>query len=126
VYKLKKYIHGDDYMLPNGKYGHEVMESLFPGLKTSLTHVITTTDAEEIAYAVQLLSALRHDFDIDPSLSEDAAIQAIEDIRNAPPEIIDPTETVESRTAAALEQIAANGAANSETAELLNALLGEE
>ena len=53
-------------------------------------------------WALENLSAMRSQMGIDPSLTEEEAIAAIQEIRNTPPEVS--TEaTAEERIAAALE-----------------------
>ena len=122
--KVEKYTGTKTYMFPNGSLATpEIIEEKFPAVK-HFTHSITTDESGEVAMAVQNLSAMRGIYNIDSSLSEDEAIQAIEDIINTPVEIS--TEpTAEERTATALEAIASGQ--STENAQALNILLtGEE
>lgn len=103
--KIKKYNPNDTYMLGNGEVGHEAVVKHFPGV-THFPHLVETDEGGEIAYAIQLISAMRNFHDIDPELSEADALQAIEDKinaeRNAQPEL---TYTDETRIADALEDL---------------------
>lgn len=99
--KLTKYTGDTTYVLGNGELGTKArMLALWPAALT-VTHVAETDEAGECLLAFDPLSRLRSVLDIDRSLDEEAAIRAIEALRNrasesAPP---DPAE----RLAAALE-----------------------
>ena len=99
--KIEKYLGKKTYMFPSGKLATpEVMLKNYPAILT-FAHVIETDEAGEVCFAVENLSAIRSFYNIDPSLSEDDAIRAIEEIRNAPaPE---PEVSAEERIASALE-----------------------
>ena len=103
---LEKYTGEKVYMFPSGGLATlETTLEAFPACLT-FTHVVSTDDAREVMFGMLNLGTLRSQYGIDPSLSEDEAITAIEEIMNQPePEIeIDVTEsTPEERIAAALE-----------------------
>lgn len=99
--KIEKYTGTKTYMYPNGALATpDVIKNDFPAVET-FTHIIETDDAGQVCFAVQNLAAVRSQLGIDSSLSEDEAIAAIEELRNAP--IPDPDPTAEERIAAALE-----------------------
>lgn len=99
--KVIKYDGTKTFMYPNGAVAtpERVLQD-FPAVLT-FTHIIETDEAEEVCFAVQNLSAMRGIYNIDKSLSEDEAIQAIQDILNTPPE--EPEPSAEERIASALE-----------------------
>lgn len=98
--KLKKYTGNKTYMSPIGElFTPEVVEERYPAVK-AFTHIIETDQNEEVLLGLHNLSKLRTDMNIDVSLSEEEAVQAIEDLLNAP----QAEETsAEERIAAALE-----------------------
>lgn len=98
--KIEKYTGEKNYMFPNGALAtREAMLEQFPAVLT-FAHIIETDENSEVAFAVQNLSAMRTVYSIDPSLSEEDAIAAMQEILNAPepePEIsneIDPMERI--------------------------------
>ena len=100
--KIKKYLGTETYMFPNGAIATpDVMTSEFPAILT-FPHVIETDENEQICWAVNNLSAMRSMNNIDPGLSEDEAIKALEDLRNNPP-VTESEPSAEERIAAALE-----------------------
>lgn len=100
--KIKKYLGTETYMFPNGAVATpDVMLSEFPAI-LAFTHIIETDENEQICWAVNNLSAMRSMNDIDPALTEDEAIAALEDIRNNPP-VVESEPSAEERIAAALE-----------------------
>ena len=121
--KLEKYLGDKTYMFPNGVLATpEKMLGEFPAILT-FVHVIETDENGEVCFAVQNLSALRTIYNIDNSLTENEAIEKIQELINTPQETSN--ESTEERTAAALEEIA-NGT-TSESTEVMNILLtGEE
>lgn len=120
--KLEKYTGNKTYMFPIGTLATpEIMEKQYPAI-TVFTHVIETDEAGQVCFAIENLSALRSMYNIDSSLTEDAAITKIEEIINTEPEQV---ESTEERTAKALEEMAAG--TTSESTEVMNILLtGEE
>jgi len=99
---LEKYTGEKTYMFPNGDIATpEKIQEQFPAV-TVFTHVIETDESGEVCYAVENFSALRSFYSIDSSLSEDEAIDAIEEILNAVP-VVDDSASAEERIAAALE-----------------------
>ena len=100
--KIIKYTGDKTFMFPTSVLAtRDVVLEQFPAA-LSFTHVVETDENEEVMWALQNLSALRSQMGIDPSLTEDEAILAIEKIVNTPPEVS--TEaTAEERIAAALE-----------------------
>lgn len=103
---LEKYTGEKTYMFPSGAIATpEATLNEFPACLT-FAHVVETDDAGEVMFALQNLGSLRSQYNIDPALSEDDAIAAIQEILNYEPPavIIDETEsTPEERIAAALE-----------------------
>lgn len=99
--KIEKYTGEKTYMYPNGALATpEKLKADFPAVET-FTHIIETDEAGQVCFAVQNLAAIRLQMGIDSSLNEEAAIAAIEELRNAPaPE---PEVSAEERIAAALE-----------------------
>lgn len=99
--KIIKYDSNKTYMWPSGSIATpESVLDQFPAVST-FTHFIETDESEEVLWAVQNLAAMRTLYEIDSSLSEDKALEAISDIVNAPtPE---PEVSAEERIAAALE-----------------------
>lgn len=99
--KIEKYTGTKTYMYPNGALATpEVMKQDFSAIE-AFTHIIETDEAGQVCFAVQNLAAVRSQLGIDPSLTEDEAIAAIEEVRNAPVPEAEPT--AEERIAAALE-----------------------
>lgn len=98
---LEKYLGNKTYMFPNGMIATpEIIEEKYPAVKV-FTHVIETDEAGQVCFAIQNLSAMRSIYNIDKSLDEEEAIQAIQDILNTPPE--EPEPSAEERIASALE-----------------------
>ena len=99
--KIEKYTGEKTYMYPNGALATpEKLKADFPAVE-AFVHIIETDEAGQVCFAVQNLAAIRLQMGIDSSLSEEAAIAAIEELRNAPaPE---PEVSAEERIAAALE-----------------------
>ena len=90
-------------MYPSGKVGtKDTVYADYPAVKV-FTHVIETDENDEVIYAINNLSALRTSYNIDKSLSEQEAVQAIQDIMNTPREPVEPEPTAEERIAASLE-----------------------
>lgn len=90
-------------MYPSGKVAtKDVVYADYPAVKV-FTHVIETDENDEVIYAINNLSALRTSYNIDKSLSEQEAVQAIQDIMNTPREPVEPEPTAEERIAASLE-----------------------
>lgn len=90
-------------MYPSGKVAtKDTVYADYPAVKV-FTHVIETDENDEVIYAINNLSALRTSYNIDKSLSEQEAVQAIQDIMNTPREPIEPEPTAEERIAASLE-----------------------
>lgn len=99
--KIEKYTGTKTYMYPNGSLAtSDQVLADFPAC-IAFTHIIETDESGEVLFAIQNLAAIRSQLGIDPALTEDEAIVAIEEIRNAPPEESDPT--AEERIAAAME-----------------------
>lgn len=98
--KLEKWTGEKMYMYPNGDIATpQQINRDFPAALT-FPHVIETDEGGEVCFAVMNLSVLKSNYKIDKSLTEEEAIQAIEDSMNMPME----TEpTPEERIAAAME-----------------------
>ena len=100
--KIIKYTGDKTFMFPNGALAtKEAVLEQFPSALT-FVHIVETDENEEVMWALQNLSAMRTQFGIDSSLSEDEAIEAIENIINNPP-VAESEATAEERIAAALE-----------------------
>ncbi len=99
--RLVKYEGVKTYMYPNGELAtpERVLKD-FPAI-LQFTHVIEVDENEEVLAAVMNLSQLRSMHNIDPTLSEQEAIEAIQAIINTPTE--ETVITAEERIAAALE-----------------------
>ena len=99
--KIEKYTGEKTYMFPNGDLAtpEQVLEE-FPAILT-FPHIIETDESGQVLFAVENLSAARTRHEIDVTLTEDEAIQEIENVRNAP--IPEPEVTAEERIASALE-----------------------
>lgn len=99
--KIEKYTGKKTYMYPNGALATpDTIKKDFSAVE-AFTHIIETDEAGQVCFAVQNLAAVRSQLGIDSTLTEDEAILAIEEIRNAPIPEADPT--AEERIAAALE-----------------------
>ena len=99
--KIEKYTGTKTYMYPNGALATpEVMKQDFSAIE-AFTHIIETDEAGQVCFAVQNLAAVRSQLGIDASLTEEEAIAAIEELRNAPVPEAEPS--AEERIAAALE-----------------------
>ncbi len=100
--RIEKYTGDKTYMFPNGAIATpEIIEEQFPAI-TVFTHIIETDESGEVAFAVENLAAMRSLYGVDPALSEEEAIAAIQEIVNTPP-AVDDTPSAEERIAAALE-----------------------
>lgn len=97
--KVVKYDGTKTYMFPSGTLATpEAVAAQFPAINY-FTHIIETDG--EVLFSCQNLSAMRQFHKIDPDLTEEEAIAAIEEIVNTPPE--EPGPSAEERIAAALE-----------------------
>jgi hypothetical protein len=97
--KLEKFTGNKTYMFPNGTVATpDRIINNFPAVQ-HFTHVIEVNG--NVCQAVMELAALRQMHNIDDSLTEEEAIQAIQDILNAP--LPEPELTPEERIAAAME-----------------------
>lgn len=99
--KLEKWTGNKTYMYPNGELATPTrINQDFPaGL--AFTHVIETDQKGQVCFAFVNLSSLESQYGVDPTLTDDEAIIAIEAILNAPaPE---PVPSAEERIAAAME-----------------------
>lgn len=97
--KLEKFDGTKTYQFPSGKIATpEVIYAEYPGTKY-FTHVLQVSG--EVCQAIMNLSAMRAMHNIDESLNEAEAIEAIKAIMNQPqPE---PEPSVEERKVAAME-----------------------
>ena len=100
---LEKYTGEKTYMYPNAALATpERVLADFPAA-VAFPHVIETDANGEVLFAIMNLSTLRTQYEIDSALSEEEAIQAIQDIMNTPVEVVEKTDPATS----ALENIAA-------------------
>lgn len=99
--KLEKFDGKKVYMFPSGEVATpERIINDFPAVE-QFPHVLEVNG--DVCQAVMSLNALRQSHNIDAKLTEDEAIQAIEDIINAPQPELDQTPSAEERIAASLE-----------------------
>ena len=101
--KLVLYNHslGKIYQYPNGAIATpEKIQEDFPAI-TMFPHYIETDESEQMLMAVQNLSAARTYYDINISLTDVEAVEAIQTILNTPE--TSTTISAEERIAAALE-----------------------
>jgi len=109
--KIEKYTGLKTYMTPAGTLATpQSIAMQYPAMiqfqpdgefVLPLPHIVETDERGEVMYAIENLSAARSRYGIDPELSEEDAIAAIEEIRNTPPP--DPGPSAEERIAAAME-----------------------
>lgn len=99
--KIEKYEGNKTYMFPNGEIATpERVAKDYPAVST-FAHIVETDGSGEVMFAIQNLAAVRSQMGIDQSLSEEEAIQKIEELRNTPPN--EPGVSEIERIAAALE-----------------------
>lgn len=92
------------YIYPNNKLATpDVVAKDFPATQVGVKYVVTSDEEGVIMSGLDMFSTLKSVYQIDSSLSDEEALQAIEDILNAPPEPVDDTPSAEERIAAALE-----------------------
>ena len=97
---LEKFDGQKTYMFPNGVIATpEKIKEQFPAVEI-FTHVIETDEAGQVCFAVENLAAMRSFYNIDSSLSEQDAMEALEKIINTELEV---EVSAEERIAAALE-----------------------
>ena len=90
-------------MFPTGALATpEVVYENYPAAKV-FSFVVGTDKNGQVLQSMDNLSVLRDVYGIDPALSEDEAIAAIEAIMNTPEEPVEDVPTAEERIAAALE-----------------------
>lgn len=103
--KLEKYNPKKTYIFNTGQLATpEVVQAEYPACMIT-TFIVGTDEAGEVFGSFDSLNKIRTMYNIDPALTEDEAIQAIEDIMNTPPveKEVDTTPSPEERIAAALE-----------------------
>ena len=99
--KIEKYDGSKTYMFPNGELATpERVKRDYPAVE-AFAHIVETDEAGQVMFAIQNLAAIKSQMGIDMSLSDDDAINRIEEIRNAPPP--EPEVSAEERIASALE-----------------------
>lgn len=86
---LEKYTGEKDYVFPDGRLAD--VNAVLAKYETALnyTWIVHTDDGGEILLYLYLLSNFRALYEIDPLLSDDDAIQAIQDKMNEPPEEVE-------------------------------------
>ena len=90
------------YMYPNMKLATpEVVLADFPAI-LAFKHVIETDENGQVLFAVENFSAMRSRYNIDKNLTDDEALEAIQEIINATPE---PVLDDNTRIADALEDL---------------------
>lgn len=96
--KLERYTGEKIYMYPNGAVATpDRVKSDYPAVEY-FPHVIEVNG--NTLSAIYEIGAIRQYYNIDETLTDDEAILAIQDIRNAPAEVV---ITAEERIASALE-----------------------
>lgn len=99
--KLEIYDGTKTYMFPSGKIATpEIMKKEYPAI-LAFKHVIITNDAREVCFSILPFATLKSDYSIESSLTDEDAIEAIEEILNTPEPEAEPT--AEERIASALE-----------------------
>lgn len=100
MFIVEKYTGEKVYMAPSGTlYTKEKVLKDFPAALT-FVHIVTTDESGEVMFAIQNLSAMRSQYGVDKTLTEDEAITVIQDILNTP---VETTPSTDERIAAALE-----------------------
>ena len=100
--KLEIYDGTKTYMYPNMKLATpEVVLADFPAI-LAFKHVIETDENGQVLFAVENFSAMRSRYNIDTTLTDDEALEAIQEIINAEPE---PVLDDNTRIADALEDL---------------------
>ena len=90
------------YMYPNMKLATpEVVLADFPAI-LAFKHVIETDENGQVLFAVENFSAMRSRYNIDKNLTDDEALEAIQEIINTEPE---PVLDDNTRIADALEDL---------------------
>ena len=90
-------------MYPNGEIAtRERLLQDFPAIGT-FKHVIETDDNMQVCFAVENFAAMKSRYEIDSSLSDNAALSALEEIINTPQEV--PAYDDQTRIADALEDL---------------------
>lgn len=99
--KIERYDGSKTYMFPNGELATpDRVKKDYPAVE-AFAHIVETDEAGQVMFAIQNLAAIKSQMGIDISVSEEDAINLIEELRNAPaPE---PEVSAEERIAAALE-----------------------
>lgn len=98
--QVRMYDSTKTYMYPNGQLATpEDVRNRYPAV-TVFPHIIETDRQEQVLYALENLCGTREMRGIDPALTDEEAVKAIEEIINAP-QIAEPG--AEERIAAALE-----------------------
>lgn len=99
-------------MYPSGKVATaEQVYADYPAMRV-FPHIIGTDESDQIIFSINNLASMRSQYNIDPELSDEEAVTAIQEAVNNPPEPEpeNPDEyvpTPEERQAIALEAIAA-------------------
>ena len=101
---IEKYTGTQTYMFPSGAMATpERVKSDTPAVDY-FPFVVETDENHQVMFSLQNLSAMRGFYNIDPGLTENEAIAAIQTLLNTEPESeADPESTPEERIAAALE-----------------------
>lgn len=101
--KIEKYDGSKTYMFPNGELATpERVKKDYPAVE-AFTHIVETDEAGQVMFAIQNLAAIKSQMGIDVSVSEEDAINQIEELRNAPAPAPEPEVSDLERVAAALE-----------------------
>jgi hypothetical protein len=100
-YKMEIYTGDKTYMYPTG--GLATPEKVLADYPAILTfpHVIETDELGQVFYGINNLSGLRSMRGVDPSLTNEEAVKALEEMRNAPPP--EPEISPDERMASAME-----------------------
>ena len=91
------------YIYPSNKLATpDVVAKDFPATQVGVKYVVTCDEEGVIMSGLDMFSTLKSVYQIDGSLLDEEALQAIEDIINTPEEV-DTTPTAEERIASAFE-----------------------
>ena len=101
---IEKYTGTQTYMYPSGAMATPERVKADTPAVNYFPFVVETDEGHQVMFSLQNLMAMRGFYNIDPGLTEEDAIVAIQDLLNVEPAVDpDPESTPEERIAAALE-----------------------
>ena len=97
---FRLYDNSRTYMFPNASLaGPDAVKEAYPATEV-FPHIIETDPNEQVIFSIENLSAAVQRHGIDPALSGEEAVKAIEELMNRPVAVV---PSAEERIAAALE-----------------------